>query len=490
MKSRLTKGGPMPTTVKIDPITRIEGHMAVELTVDTVNGVQQVVDARSSGTMFRGFETLLIGRDPRDATPYTQRICGVCPIGHGMASAMALEDACGIKPPHNGRILRNLVLGTDFLHSHILHFYHLAALDYINTTGILDKPPWSPGYTAADMIDGATARTLVEHYITALAMRRKAHQMGAIFGGRMPCAASFVVGGATDVVTNDKISAFRSLLAEVRVFVESALVPDARTLGTLFPAYFQIGTGCGNLLACGGFDLDNSGSARLLPSGRYTNGELHSFAESDITESVKHSWYTPDCGTLNPASGNTAPDADKPGAYSWIKSPRYQNIVHELGPLARMWISGRYRRGISVMDRLIARTLETKQVADAMDVWLSQLIPGETACVQKPVPASAGGVGLTEAPRGALGHWIRIEDRKIARYQVITPTAWNASPRDDANQPGPIEQALIGTPIADTSRPIEALRVIHSFDPCLACSVHLVRPKQGATQAGLRAVAL
>lgn len=470
----------MPTTVKIDPITRIEGHMAVELTVETVNGVRQVIDARCSGTMFRGFETLLIGRDPRDATPYTQRICGVCPIGHGLASAIALENACGIRPPHNGRILRNLILGTDFLHSHILHFYHLTILDYINTAGLLDKAPWSPGYTAADMINGATARALAEHYITALAMRRKAHQMGAIFGGRMPCAAGFVVGGATDVATNDKISAFRSLLSEVRAFVDNSLIPDARTLCAAFPAYFQIGAGCGNLLAYGGFDLDNSGSARLLPSGRYTNGGFHPFDGSYITESVRHSWYADDCGTLNPASGNTLPDAEKTGAYSWIKSPRYQNVVHELGPLARMWISGEYRRGVSVMDRLVARALETRKIADAMDVWLNQLVPGEPTCAATTIPTTAGGVGLTEAPRGALGHWIRIEDGKIARYQVITPTAWNASPRDDADQPGPIEQALVGTPIADTSQPIEALRVVHSFDPCLACSVHLARPGQGA----------
>lgn len=464
-------------TIKIEPLTRIEGHLEIEVTVESVGGQDQVVDARSSGTTFRGFEMLLPNRDPRDAVHLTQRICGVCPVSHAMAASMTLENAFKVTPPANGRIMRNLVLGANYIQSHVLHFYHLAALDYIDTTGILDMSPWTPRFVTPDMVGGTLAQTLVNHYVAALAIRRKAHQMGAIFGGRMPCAASFVVGGATDVVTSDKISAFRSLLTEVRAFVESSLVPDARTLGTLFPTYFQIGAGCGNLLVYGGFDLDSGGAARLLPSGRYTNGRFHSFDQSDITESVKHSWYTDDCGNLNPASGNTLPDAEKPDAYSWIKSPRYQKIVHELGPLARMWISGQYRRGISVMDRLIARALETKQVADAMDVWLNQLVPGEAAYAATTIPTTAGGVGLTDAPRGALGHWIRIEDGKIARYQVITPTAWNASPRDDANQPGPIEQALIGTPIADTSQPIEALRVVHSFDPCLACSVHLVRPR-------------
>lgn len=468
----------MPTTIRIDPVTRIEGHMEIEVTVDTVGGVQQIVDAHSGGTMFRGFETLLVGRDPRDATPYTQRICGVCPIGHGLASAMALEDAFGVEPPRNGRILRNLVLGTDYLHSHILHFYHLALLDYVNTRGVLDMPPWQPGYATTDMLSGPTAKELASHYLTALAMRRKAHQMGAIFGGRMPCAASFVVGGSTDAVTSDKISAFRSLLDEVRAFVRSTYIPDVQMLAERFKSYYQVGTGYQNLLAYGGFDLDNSGDSRLLTGGRYTNGAFQPLNAEEITESVKYSWFSPKCGGLHPAAGESIPDAEKAGAYSWIKSPRYAGVPHELGPLARMWISGEYRRGVSVMDRLMARALEAGKIAEAMDVWLDQLVPGETAYADNTLPSTASGVGLTEAPRGALGHWISISDGRIARYQVITPTAWNASPRDDADQPGPVEKALIGTPVADVTQPIEPLRVVHSFDPCLACSVHMIRPGQ------------
>lgn len=470
----------MPTTINIDPVTRIEGHMAIEVTVEAVRGVRQVVDARSSGTMFRGFENLLVGRDPRDATPYTQRICGVCPIGHGHASALALESAFGVAAPDNGRLIRNLVLGTDFLHSHILHFYHLAVLDYVDTSGILDMPPWTPRYVTSDMIGGATARTLVQHYVTALTVRRKAHQMGAIFGGRMPCAASFVAGGSTEVVTNDKISAFRWLLGEVRAFIDNVYVPDVRAVGDAFESYYQIGAGCGNLLAYGGFDLDAAGSSRLLPAGRWTGGTCHPVSAAGITEHVRYSWFAPECGRLNPATGNTVPSAEKQGAYTWIKAPRYHDAVYEVGPLARMWISGEYRRGISVMDRLVARSLETKKVADAMDIWLNQLVPGAPAYADGAVPRTGNGVGLTEAPRGALGHWVSICDSKISRYQVITPTAWNASPRDDADRPGPIEQALIGTPVADVEQPIEPLRVVHSFDPCLACSVHMVQPRRKA----------
>jgi len=296
----------------------------------------------------------------------------------------------------------------------------------------------------------------------------------------MPCAASFVVGGATDAVTNDKISAFRSLLGEVRAFIDSVYIPDVTALAEAFKSHYQIGVGCGSLLAYGGFDLDAGGACRFLPGGRYAGGAYYPFSAADITEHVKHSWYAPECGNLNPASGSTVPSAEKPGAYSWIKSPRYRKTVHEVGPLARMWISGDYRRGISVIDRLMARALESKKIADAMDIWLNQLIPGEPAYKPNGVPATGTGIGLTEAPRGALGHWISISNGKISRYQVITPTAWNASPKDDLDQRGPIEQALIGTPVADVKQPIEPLRVVHSFDPCLACSVHMIRPGQRA----------
>ena len=466
----------MATTITIDPVTRIEGHLKIEVTVDDVGGEQQVVDAKSAGTMFRGFELLLNDRDPRDATHYTQRICGVCPVSHAMASSMNLENAFGVTPPANGRILRNLVLGGNFIQSHILHFYHLAALDYIDTTGILDMSPWSPRWVSPDMITGATAQTLVGHYVDALAMRRKAHQMGAIFGGRLPCTSTFVVGGNTEVATDEKISAFRALLTELRSFVDNVLIADTQALAAAFPAYASIGTGCGNLIAYGVFDLNGSGSSKLLSRGRYTAGTPQSVDPAQITEYVQYSWFTANSGNRNPAHGVTEPDAEKAGAYSWIKSPRYLDAVHEAGPLARMWVNGDYNNGISVIDRLMARALETKKIADAMDGWLDELVAGGAVYQNNTVPLSGTGIGLTEAPRGALGHWIDISNQKISRYQVLTPTGWNASPKDDAGQMGPIEQALMGTPVADLSQPVELLRVVHSFDPCLACSVHMVRP--------------
>ncbi|MCP4591027.1 MAG: nickel-dependent hydrogenase large subunit [bacterium] len=468
----------MATTITIDPVTRIEGHLEIEVTVDDVGGEQQVVDARSSGTMFRGFEIILAGRDPRDAAQYTQRICGVCPVSHAMASCLTLDSAFGVTPPDNGRILRNLVLGANFIQSHLLHFYHLSVLDFIDTTGLLDLSPWSPRYASPDMIGGTTAAGLVTNYLSALQMRRKAHQMGAIFGGKLPCTGSFVVGGCTEVVTAEKVNDFRTLLTELRGFIDAVYLADVATVAAAFPTYYQTGGGDGNLLAFGAFDLDSSGTSKLFNAGRYTSGAPGGMDAAQIAEYVKYAWYTDACGDKHPAEGLTVPDADKPTGYSWLKAPRYASQPHELGPLARMWVNGEYNNGVSVLDRIAARAQETQLIANAMDGWLDELVPGAPVYADSRVPQQVTSSGLTEAPRGALGHWMDIDNSVISRYQVITPTNWNSSPRDDADQLGPTEAALLGTPVADVNQPIEVLRVIHSFDPCLACAVHMVRPGQ------------
>jgi len=466
------------TTIRIDPVTRIEGHLDIEVSVEYVDGIQKVIDAKSSATMFRGFEIILKGRDPRDATIYTQRICGVCPVSHAMASTLNLESAFGVLPPDNGRILRNLVLGANFIMSHILHFYHLAALDYINTEGVVDISPWIPRYITPDMVTGGTAEVLVGHYVQALEMRRKSHQMGAIFGAKLPCTSTFVPGGCTEEVTTEKISEFSILLDELCNFIDNTHIPDVLAVAGLFPEYYEIGQGCGNLIAYGVFDLDAMGSSKLLTRGRYTNGEIYYDVDpAEITEYVKYSRYTSESGNLPPENGETEPQIDKPGAYSWIKSPRYLDIVHEAGPLARMWVNGDYSNGISALDRIAARAFECQMVANAMVGWLDELVVGDPVYEYSEIPDVATGVGMTEAPRGALGHWIEISDSKISKYQVITPTAWNASPRDDFGNRGPIEEALIGTPVNDIEQPIEVLRVIHSFDPCIACAVHLINPE-------------
>lgn len=465
----------MATVKVLDPITRIEGHLKIEIAVDTVDGVQQVVDAHATGTLFRGFEILLKNRPPQDAPHITQRICGVCPVSHGMAAVKALEAAAKFTVPENARIMRNLVLGANFVQSHILHFYHLALMDFVAGPGL---PPWEPRGAADLRITGADAQNLINNYVAALEMRRKAHEMGALFGGRLPHPPTYIPGGFTTTPRADRITKFRAYLNELLPFIENVWIPDVAIVAGYYPEYYEIGAGASNLLAFGVFDLNASGSSMLLRRGHAISGVggIKAVDVAKITESVTHSWYADNVEGRNPVLGDTVPKYPKADAYSWLKAPRYANLPYETGPLARMWVNGDYSRGVSVMDRHWARVLEARKVGQAMLSWLSQLQSGGAVYSRYTPPNSASGIGLTEAPRGALGHWAQISSGLLSRYQVITPTCWNASPRDKYNVPGPIEQALIGTPISDPSDPVEVVRVIHSFDPCLSCAVHVMRP--------------
>jgi len=477
----------MPTSVmSIDPVTRLEGHLKIEVTVDSSNGAQRVVDAKAGGTLFRGFESILAQRPPEDAPDITQRICGVCPVSHGMAAVTALDKAAGLQAPDNARIMRNLVLGSNFVQSHILHFYHLAVQDFLDGPAM---PPWQPSWSADKRIDKATTDVLVGHYVTALDMRRMAHEMGALFGGRLPHPPAFVPGGFTTSVRPDRIASFQAYLSVLIPFIQNTYLPDVDALGSYYPDYYRVGKGSGNLLAYGVFDLDAGGANKLLRSGRVVSrsGEdnrqggysRQAMDPSQITEQVTYSWYADSSNNLPPSSGVTSPQFPKNNAYSWLKAPRYQNAPYEVGPLARMFVNGDYTNGISVMDRHKARAAEALKVAQAMQTWVAQLDPNAPVYQRYSTPDHATAYGLTEAPRGALGHWVRIDNHKIANYQVVTPTCWNASPKDSAGRHGPLEQAVIGTPIADLAQPVEVLRVIHSYDPCLACAVHVMRPKEG-----------
>ena len=458
----------MATTIKIDPITRIEGHLKVR--VEQEGG--RVVSAQSSGMMFRGFENLLVGKDPRDAAHITQRVCGVCPTPHAMAAVKALEAAAGMSVSSNARIIRNLILGADHLHSHILHFYHLALLSYIRGPAM---PPWTPAYEVDLRFNAQDNDRLVNHYVQALTARREAHEMGAIFGGKLPHTVAFEYGGVTTVPTAADVSRFRGYLNRIVDFVDNTYIPDVRLLGEVYPEYYQIGRGYGNLVSFGVFDLNASGSSKLLARGRVSNGsaDVDAVDLDSIVEFAKFSWYADSSGGLNPSDGITQPEPDKAGAYSWLKSPRYADAPCEAGPLARMWVNGDYRNGISVMDRHQARAREAGKIAHAMLGWLDQLDLSGSVFTARALPGGGSGIGLTEAPRGALGHWIVVDRQgRIASYQILTPTCWNFSPRDDAGVPGPLEKALEGTPVADESQPIEVTRVVHSFDPCLSCAVH------------------
>jgi Ni,Fe-hydrogenase I large subunit len=503
----------------IDPLSRIEGHMSIEL--DVQKG--KVVSAKSKGDMFRGFEMLLKGRNPLDAMQITQRICGVCPISHGMASAKSLDDAFGIIPNKNGRLLRNLALAANYMQSHILHFYHLTALDYVDITAVLkyngkDKKlnklkawakqelaikkdstavsPFLPRFESDSYVkDQDLNMGAIAHYVEALDIRMKAHKMVALFAGKAPHAMGIVPGGMTQVPTSSLVKQFEELLIDVDRFINKVYIPDVLAIAGAYTDYFSIGK-FSNFLSYGVFeeaDGDKYGKEFMLSKGIFLNGKAGNMDTALITESVKYGRYSSG-SNLHPSKGDTIPHPHKKGAYTWLKAPRYDKKPFEVGPLARTVIS--YADGnkavksevdavlkkfeaklpavFSVLGRHAARAIESKLVAAKAKEWLSQLDIDKKPRNTFDIPDKGEGMGITEAPRGALGHWITVKDKKIANYQCVVPTTWFASPKDDMGIMGPIEQALIGTKIADVKNPIEAARIVRSFDPCLACAIHLV----------------
>jgi hydrogenase large subunit len=556
--------------VIVDPVTRIEGHLRIEAQVD--GGF--VTDAWSSGTMFRGMELIVQGRDPREAWIWTQRICGVCTTVHAIASVQAVEDALGIEPPPNARIMRNLISGAQYIQDHVIHFYHLHALDWVDVTGCLTADPsktadlaqsispWPLSSKAYFTEVQARVKALVDsgqlsiftngywgnpayklppeadlmavaHYIEALSWQRDVIKMHAILGGKNPHPQTFLVGGmaapvdpnSPNVINPIRIDQMAGLIRQMRTFVEQVYVPDVKAIASFYPEWFGIGAGHKNYLAYGGMP---NGAATdtanfTFPRGIILNGDLstvHPVDQAKITESIARSYYTypgGDDATLHPYDGVTAPKYTGPtppyeelatdSKYSWLKSPRYDGQVMEVGPLARMLVA--YGSGnakvqdlvnstlaafnapptalFSTLGRVAARALEAAYLLDWMDTWLADLTKNmnsgdlRTADTSKwdpsTWPAEAQGWGPHEAPRGALGHWVKIKDKKIENYQAVVPSTWNAGPRDQQGQTGPYEASLVGTPVGVPEQPVEILRTIHSFDPCLACAVHVVDAK-------------
>ncbi len=501
--------------IVIDPVTRIEGHLKIETVVD--DGV--VKEARSTGNLFRGIELILRGRDPRDAQVITQRICGVCPQSHGVAAALSLDSAFGIgdKIPDNARIIRNLIQGAHVIQDHILHFYHLAALDYVDVAELAsyggkdsdlnsikdfisrgELGPFLPRYEGDYRLPAEMNQQAVSHYVKAFDIRRIGHEMVSIFSGKVPHSVGIVPGGVTTSPTTDKIISFLWRLRILQDFINNAYIPDVLAIASVYPDYFEVGVGCKNLLSYGAYDLEGEDAdltrrKRLFKQGT-TSADLKpgGLDITKITEDVRHSWYQDSSSGRAPTQGETKPEYGKGEAYSWVKSPRYDGKVYEVGPLARVAVTYTYGEQrmkdlvdsslvqlkappsalFSVLGRHLARALCAKYIADSMDEWLLELKPGEPTFVEYTIPEEGVGIGLTEAARGALGHWIEIKDKKIANYQCVVPTTWNASPKDDNGTPGPMEQAIIGTRIRDKSNPFEIVRIVRSFDPCLACAVH------------------
>lgn len=469
----------MAQKIIIDPVTRIEGHLKVEVEVDG----GKVINAWTSGTLFRGFELIMKGRDPRDAQQIMQRICGVCPTGHATAGTLALDDAFGIEPPPNGRIIRNLILGSNFIQSHVLHFFHLAALDYVKGP---DVPPFIPRYEADYRLPEAVNKVAVESYLKALEIRRLAQEMLAIWGGKMPHVQAIVPGGVTEVPDTQKIYEFKWRLANLISFVDDVYVPTVKAVAEVYSDWLDIGRGCMNMMAYGGFPLqegtDHVKKEKFFPSGVYVRGQYRPLEPDKIAEEVKYSWFADDTGGNSPTEAVIVPEPTKKDAYSWLKAPRYNGEAMEVGPLARQWVAkqkdvvGLGDKAFSVMGRHFARAVECSMVAHAMDEWVLQLEPGKPVCTPHKVPASAQGMGLTEAARGALGHWHKIEHGRTAVLNAVVPTTFNASPRDGKGVPGPMEQAIIGAPVKDANNPVEIVRIIRSFDPCFGCAIHVMTP--------------
>ncbi|MGE5310132.1 MAG: nickel-dependent hydrogenase large subunit [Nitrospirota bacterium] len=529
---------PIATTkrVVVDPVTRIEGHLRIE--VEVTNG--KVSNAWSTGTLFRGIETILKGRNPEDAWLFTQRVCGVCTYVHGAASVRSVEDALSLTVPDNARIVRNLLMGTQYLHDHIVHFYHLHALDWVDIEKALQANPGEAEALAAYLFPGARPidfaavqerlKTLVgsgqlgpfaagywghpeyllgpeenlillAHYLEALRQQARTARMHAIFGGKNPHVQSLLVGGVTcrDDLNQTRVSEFRALWQETKDFIDTIYVPGVSFLAQ---KYSRSGWGAlgatSNFLAFGEFpESEQEPESLFFPRGAiFRRGAVAGVDTSAILEHVKRSWYAGDTA-LHPSVGETVPSytsLNTAERYSWLKAPRYQTEPMEVGPLARMLVAhgsgqAEARRAVddffgttglptnalySTLGRTAARALETQIIADAMGQWLDQLQFGGSTFQGWRMPAAAEGMGLNEAPRGALGHWIEIQNQQIANYQMVVPSTWNFGPRCASGKPGPVEQALIGTPVADPERPLEILRTVHSFDPCIACAVHVI----------------
>jgi hydrogenase large subunit len=553
----------MSRHITVDPITRIEGHLRIDVEVD--GGA--VTKAWSSGQMFRGIERILLGRDPRDAWLFTQRFCGVCTTVHAITSVRAVENALGLEVPPNAQYIRNLIVAAHAMHDHIVHFYHLSALDWVDVVSALKADvakaaalgeklsPWPgnsrqqlqavkdrlAGFVAGGQLGifangywGHPAMKLppevnllaVAHYLEALEYQRKVNQVVALLGGKTPNIQNLAVGGVANAINLDnqatlnmeKLYYVKQRLDEIKSFIEQVYFVDVCAVGAMYADWLGYGKGVTNYLAVPDFPLDPKGTTFDMPGGTIMNGDLKTIREikrfdepyfrENVSENIAHAWYEGDW-TRHPWDEETVPTytgykAD--GKYSWVKAPRFDGKVMQVGPLAQVLVAftlghaptvkwatktletagtiAGARLGPEVLHstlgRHAARMIRTAVISELAtrhwELLVENIGKGDLAIFNKPVfpKGEQRGFGVHEAPRGTLSHWIVIEDGKIANYQAVVPSTWNAGPRDDKEQPGPYEASLVGNPIADPERPLEVLRTIHSFDPCIACAIHTV----------------
>ncbi len=554
--------------ITVDPVTRLEGHLRIDAEVSG----GKIKKAWSSGQMWRGIENILKGRDPRDAWMFTQRICGVCTTVHALASVRSVENALGMEIPLNAQLIRNLTQSIHALHDHIVHFYILSALDWVDVISAAGADPKAASSLAQSLSDwpnnsikrmkavkkqlndlvasgqlgpfangywGHPAMKLppevnlmaVSHYLEALDYQRKANEALAIIAGKTPHVQNLIVGGVATAINLDneatlnieRLYRIKSLLEEVDGFIKNVYLVDVCAIGALYAAWLPYGKGVTNYLSVPDMPLDTKGEKFDLPGGTIMSGKLDSMKSiksfndpyfgKNVAESIAHSWYNGDW-SKHPYEEETAPkytDFNADAKYSWMKSPTFKGKPMQVGPLAQVLagvatgdkLTMKYANkalklisavaGVKVgaeilhstIGRHAARAIRCAMMSDlALKHWellVANIAKGDLEIFNPPTfpKGEQRGYGFHEAPRGALSHWIVIKNGKIKNYQCVVPSTWNACPRNGKGRPGPYEAALVGNPIADETKPLEILRTIHSFDPCIACAVHMVDPAGG-----------
>lgn len=554
----------MVQRIVVDPITRIEGHLRVDCDVDG----GKVTKAWASGQMWRGIELILQGKDPRDAWVFAQRICGVCTTVHAITSVRAVENALAMEVPLNAQYIRNIIQGAHAVHDHIVHFYHLSAIDFVDIVSALKADPLATARLAQSLSDwrmngvgdfanaqkklaafvnsgqlgifgsgywGHPAMTLppevnllaATHYLQAIDFQRRMNKVVAILGSKTPHIQNMAVGGVANPInfdsqstlTLEKLHHIKQLIDEVGDFVRQVYIPDVCAIGAFYADWTRIGRGVVNYLACPDMPVDTKGEKLALPGGFIKGADLaggfnpittfnDAYFEKGVKESVKHSWYQGGKGALHPYDGETIPqytDWQDDGKYSWIKSPTFYDERAQVGPLANvlcMFAAGheptvRWTKAAldtiamhlktpvgpdilhSTIGRHAARAVRAAVLHEELNnqwtLLMENLGKGDFATYNKPVfpKGEIRGFGFHEAPRGILSHWVVIENGRIKNYQAVVPTTWNAGPRDEGEQLSAYEASLLDTPVADPEKPLEVIRTVHSFDPCLACAVHL-----------------
>jgi hydrogenase large subunit len=552
------------TRITVDPVTRIEGHLRIDC---EVNG-GEVTNAWSSGQMWRGIELILQGRDPRDAWVFTQRICGVCTTVHAITSVRAVENALKLEVPLNAQYIRNIIIAAHCLHDHIVHFYHLSALDWVDVVSALSADPvatsklanslsdW-PNNTVQDMKAVKERLTkLVEsgqlgiftngywghpamklppevnllaaaHYLEALEYQRIANQIVSILGSKTPHIQNLAVGGVANPINLDSQSTLtlerlyyiKTLMDKLGDFINKVYLVDVAAVGGLYADWTQYGSGVMNYLSVPEMPLDTAGTRFELPGGYISDGDIASYKainsfkdayfEEGVTESSKHAWYEDTKDVRHPYEGETVPgytDFQDDGKYSWVKAPTFYDKRAQVGPLANVLCmvaaghepSKRYLDKVidtasavvgspipltalhSTIGRHAARAVRCavmlESVQNQWQLLMDNIGSGDYRTFNRPTfpQGEQRGFGFHEAPRGVLSHWIVIRDGKIANYQAVVPSTWNSGPRDQNDELGPYEASLVGNPVADPEKPLEVLRTIHSFDPCMACAIHMV----------------